>query len=270
MSSDSPASTDADRICPRCGTDSGGAPWCPKCGLNLRKPNGESPPAAGPPAAGSPPATEPQPDYSLTQVLAAQTATSRRARNVAGAAAVGVIALVGAVALVLLGTHRSLNPQKFVRGLTHHHHGLTLPSRTGASGKAAGATGSGNGGGTGGTSAAITAADMRPLLHRYVLAYSSKSVAALKSLFAATFVRKNGTEPAENLSQALATYRGQFAHLTNPKYSLTHVVYAPGRAAAAGVYSITSAAGTAGGRITYHFVRNGNRLLIDRLVIRPS
>jgi len=116
----------------------------------------------------------------------------------------------------------------------------------------------------------ITNPQMALILQRYAVAYSSENVAALRKLFAAGLVRKNGTDPAESLSQALTTYRGQFANLTNPKYSLSNVAYHPAQAVATATYSIKSGSGTARGTIVYHFVRVGNRVLIDTLTIRSS
>jgi hypothetical protein len=111
---------------------------------------------------------------------------------------------------------------------------------------------------------------MYGVLQRYVDAYSNESVADLRRLFATDLVRTNGNDPSEDLSQALKSYRSQFANLSNPSYSLTNITYQPSRATATASYSITSDRGTVGGRIAYHFVRAGGRLLIDELSIQPS
>jgi hypothetical protein len=118
--------------------------------------------------------------------------------------------------------------------------------------------------------APVAASEMSEVLQRYVDAYSNQSVAQLRKLFASNLVRVNGTDPAEGLDEALQTYRSQFASLTNPSYSLTNVQYDTGQAVATGTYSITSAAGTVSGRIAYHFIRDGQGALIDRLSITPS
>jgi hypothetical protein len=120
------------------------------------------------------------------------------------------------------------------------------------------------------SASAVTSAEMSTVLQRYVDAYTNEDVSGLQSLFASDLVRQNGSDPPEGLSQALATYRGQFAALTNPRYSLANVIYDPSKGGAGGTYSISSASGTAGGRIVFHFVRVGDRLLIDEIFIQPS
>jgi hypothetical protein len=116
----------------------------------------------------------------------------------------------------------------------------------------------------------VTSAEMTQILQRYVNAYGSEDLAGLQSLFAGDLVRMNGTDPPEDLTQALETYRSQFAALSNPVYRLRDIFYDPAGASATASYSISSGAGTVGGQITYHFVRQGDYVLIDELDIQPS
>ena len=172
------------------------------------------------------------------------------------AVVLAIVALAIAAAAVVLVTHRSAAPKALdsvPRAVT-----VTVPATSPA---ASGASPS---------APPLSSAGMTAVLQRYVNAFGNEDISGLQSLFASDLVRQNGSDPPEDLVHALATYRGQFAALTNPRYSLTGITYHPGQASAAGTYSISSGSGTARGQIAFHFVRVGDRLLIDEILIRPS
>lgn len=120
--------------------------------------------------------------------------------------------------------------------------------------------------------AQVTGADVRGVLDSYASAYSSQDIGALASHFTSNFVRRNGNDPAEGLQGALRTYRGQFAMLTNPTYTLNDVraTGGQGQGSASATYEIydNGNAGVSGG-ISFHMVAKGDLLLIDSIVIQP-
>jgi hypothetical protein len=221
-----------EQTCPRCGSSAAGAPWCPACGLNLRLHTSE---AAAPP----PPPTP---------------STSRHGpsrRRLLGLIA-GILALGGAIAAVALLAFRSSPAPSAVE---------TTVVRTVAV--------------TGSDPAVlprVTVSEIHDVLLAYVNAYSAEDAPALGRLFAADLVRRNGNGPLENRDAALATYQQQFDQLTNPQYSLSDLQYRTGQgeARAEGAYVITSAAGQSRGFIGFHFVVQGDRLLIDAIKVVPS
>jgi hypothetical protein len=173
------------------------------------------------------------------------------------AVVLAVVALAVAAAAIVVVSHRSAAPKappdSVQRPVT-----VTVPATTPV---ASGASPS---------ALAVTSAGMRAVLQRYVDAYSNEDIRGLQSLFASDLVRQNGSDPSEDLTQALATYHGQFAALTNPRYTLTNIAYRPGSASATGMYSISSGSGSVRGQIAFHFVRVEDSLLIDEILIRPS
>ncbi|HEX8073370.1 MAG TPA: nuclear transport factor 2 family protein [Thermoleophilaceae bacterium] len=116
-------------------------------------------------------------------------------------------------------------------------------------------------------------ADVRQLLSSYARLYRAEDAAGLGELFAADAVRSNEGDPPESREQAIATYRRQFARLTNADYELSGVQIEsePGAATVRARYTIASDQGTVTGRIAYHLVP-GKRddLLIKRLDIAPN
>jgi len=228
------------RPCPRCGTESQGAAWCAACGLNLRL---HSVPE---------PATPP--------VAAAPVAVCRRRRVVSASAGLVLVLLAVGIAVVFVtrgsGAPKASAPPASAPPASAN---LGAPAAFPAPIDVAPAA------------APISTGEMGQVLQWYADAYTNENVNGLQSLFADNLVRTNGTDPSEDLAQALDTYRSQFAALSNPVYSLSNLGYDVPRATAAAIYSISSDAGTVGGgSIGFHFVRLGNQLLIDAIAIQPS
>jgi len=247
MSSDDVAGSERQPICPRCGSDSGGAAWCPKCGLNLRVRDGPSPGSE----AKRTPATP-----------AASTAGGlfRSRRGVAAAAAAVLVVVSAAVAIVLLtrdgGSDRTI-PAVLDQSLFDQPSGTTSSLFPTTSESA---------------EPTVTTDDMHRVLISYATAYSDEDLIGLRRLFAEELIRVSGAGPAESLEEALETYRGQFSELSNPDYSLSELTYSEGvyEGTASGVYSIIStSAPDAKGDIRFHFVTRGGQLLIDELTIEP-
>ena len=111
---------------------------------------------------------------------------------------------------------------------------------------------------------------MSTVLQQYVDAYTNEDVSALRSIFASDLVRQNGSDPPEDLSQALATYRGQFAALTDPRYSLANVAYDPQPSRRRGDVCDLERQRHRGRSDRLSFRQGRDRLLIDGIVIRPS
>jgi hypothetical protein len=119
---------------------------------------------------------------------------------------------------------------------------------------------------------AVTITEIQQVLDRYQDAYSDEDVDALRTLFADDVVRRNASEPPEDLEQALATYRSQFETISSPTYRLSGLSITPGRGEgrATGRYTISKGGGPVHGGIAFHLSGHGGRLLIDRITIRPS
>jgi hypothetical protein len=249
MSTDAAGRVMVERTCPRCGTESAGAPWCPKCGLNLRVKSdagsGVASSAVPTPPASAPP-TAPVRRHPSNAVLLAIVAV--------------VVAIAGAAVGIVLATRGSSTnttfaaPSTIVRTVpvvTPTIVSVTTPAPV---------------------EPEVSVADMHDVLDQYAEAYSSEDVGLLSSLFASDLVRQNGTDPPEDRSQALATYQRQFDGLTNPVYRLANLQYesGAGEGVAFGTYVIEHAAGTASGKINFHFVSSDGRLLIDGIVVTPS
>jgi hypothetical protein len=243
-----------ERTCPRCGTDAGGAPWCPSCGLNLRvgrkaAPTAEEPGTAAPTPAPTPPVAPPQ--------------RRRPGNGLLLGALGGVLAVaVAAVAIVLAtrgsGSH---NPTPAAAATVFRTVSVAV-----APTPPAGTTAPAPGGDE------VTVADMARVLTDYAHAYSAEDIAELEILFAPDLVRKNGNDPLENHDAALETYRHQFELLSNPQYELRRLQYRTGigQGEAFGAYRITHDAGSASGTIYFHFVSSQGTLHIDAIGIRPS
>jgi hypothetical protein len=236
------AVSSGERICPRCGTRSQGVPWCPKCGLNMRTRVPAAPAGVTPPTAEQPP---PAP---------------RRAPHDRAARRPPYLLIGGIVALAAIG---------IVVGLVVSSGGdrgaSTTPSPTTQTSAPAS---------TAATTAAPTVATstVQEVLRQYEGDYSSENAEGLKALFASSLVRQNGSEPSENLEQAVATYQRQFGEQTNPSYKLSNVSIQPGagEATASARYTITNQNGTLTGSIVFHLIEENGQLLIDKLTIEPS
>jgi hypothetical protein len=254
-----PVPSDGRRTCPRCGTESRDVAWCPTCGLNLRL---HQPPGS---ARGNERQTFAQ------SWVAGGAPTERkeaRRRGSTAAMAIGVVAVAaaGAAVATFLVTRGSNDPkQAATRVATVTVHSPPVPVTVTTTGRPVTTTLPAP------APSSVTALQMRHVLQRYVNAYGDESVPALRGLFASDLVRTNGTDPSEDLTAALDTYRTQFAGLSSPSYLLANIAYDPGKATATAMYSITNDSVAVGrGLITFHFVRAGGRVLIDDLAIQPS
>lgn len=220
------------QTCPRCGSDAAGAPWCPKCGLNLRLHAPDAVPPPPPPTPGTP----------------VRPPSRRRLIALVG----GVLVLGGAIAAIAVLALRSPATQNAAAT-------TLIETVVGTQAAAPNAP-------------PVTRAEMRSVLQRYVDAYSAEDIQLLGSLFASDLARKNGTDPIENREAALADYQRQFDGLTNPRYTLVNLDYRAGRGqgVASSPYVIKSASGESRGRITFYFAVRGGRLLIDGIRAVPS
>jgi hypothetical protein len=224
--------------CRRCGADAGGAVWCPRCGLNLRT-RIPSPPAADP-TTGSPPR---------------EAGPSRTPFFVGGAL---VAAAVAGVVLAIILSSGHAGTTVGVDGTPTASQPTPAPSPSPTVTDAP---------------RAVSAAAMYDVLKAYAAAFSAEDLDRLRSLFAADLVRKNGSDPAQDLAGALRTYAGQFAQLSNPDYELSGLRYQQGVTAgeAVGTYRITDDNGAdAQGQIAFDFTARDGSVLIDRLVIRSA
>jgi hypothetical protein len=113
---------------------------------------------------------------------------------------------------------------------------------------------------------------VQQLLQTYIDRYGAEDADGLGELFADDAVRQNGDDPPEDRDQAIATYRKQFAQLSNPTYALSglKITTEPGAATVRGRYTIRSSNGTVGGRITYRLVESDGHLVIERLEVQPD
>jgi Protein kinase domain/Domain of unknown function (DUF4440) len=114
--------------------------------------------------------------------------------------------------------------------------------------------------------------EVQQLLQTYIERYGQENADGLGELFADDAVRQNGDDPPEDREQAIATYRKQFAQLSNPTYELSglKITTEPGAATVRGRYTIKSSNGTVGGKITYRLVESDGHLVIERLDIQPD
>ncbi len=114
--------------------------------------------------------------------------------------------------------------------------------------------------------------EVQSTLDEYASDYSEENANKLSSLLASSLVRRDGAHAPEDLSKALATYRTQFSQLEHPIYKLSEpqITTEEGGATAKATYTITSQNGTAAGAITFHLVRQGTALTIDKLTIEPN
>jgi serine/threonine-protein kinase len=114
--------------------------------------------------------------------------------------------------------------------------------------------------------------EIRRLLQSYADRYHAEDATGLGELFTSDGIRRNGGDPPENRGQAVAAYRKQFSQMTSPIYTLSglklHI--AGGAAAVTGRYRVTSGSGSVTGSIAFHLARQGGRLRIRRLDIRPG
>lgn len=117
-----------------------------------------------------------------------------------------------------------------------------------------------------------SATEVQALLSAYRERYSAEDASGLGALFTDDGVRHNAGDPPEDRTEAMATYREQFARLTDPVYELdgVRIATAPGAAIVRARYRITSASGPVTGAITYHLVERSGDLAISRLEIAPD
>lgn len=238
MSSDAP---DRHPVCLRCGTDAGGAAWCPNCGLNLRVRDESSAEGAPPPAPILPP---PGPGFS-------------RSRMVLAGAAVVLLVSGSATAIILL-TRGGGSSDRATPVLDSDLGGFQTSADEVAT--------------TVPEEPQVTRDNMHEVLVNYVTAFDNEDVYALEDLFATDLTRTNGTEPSQTLGEALDTYSEQFSNLSNPEYVLNELQYTEGvyAGSATGVYTIsTSNAPDSSGSINFSFVSVDGRLLIDGIRITP-
>jgi hypothetical protein len=122
------------------------------------------------------------------------------------------------------------------------------------------------------TTPTVEYSQVEQVLGEYKQDYSSEDLEGLKNLFAESLERHDGSKAPEDLAAAVATYEHQFGELKKPTYSLseTNVEPGSGEASATANYSITSQNGKVTGSITFHFVEQDEKLLIDKLTIEPS
>jgi hypothetical protein len=122
------------------------------------------------------------------------------------------------------------------------------------------------------TTATVESSQVEQVLGEYTQDYSNEDLEGLKSLFAESLERHDGSKAPEDLAAALATYEHQFGELKKPTYSLseTNVEPGSGEASATAHYSITSQNGKVTGSITFHLVEQDEKLLIDKLTIEHS
>jgi hypothetical protein len=122
------------------------------------------------------------------------------------------------------------------------------------------------------TAPTVAESAVREVLAQYETDYSQENAEGLKALFASGLERQNGSQPSEDLEQALATYRKQFSEQRSPSYRLSGISVQPeeGEATAWARYTITNQNGTLSGSIVFHFTEENGQLLVDRLTIEPS
>ena len=239
--------------CPRCGSPSEGSSWCPRCGLNLR--------------AGGTPLSATQPRRESIPIAADRLAGPRGGRRVP--------VILTVVVLVVLAALGAVVAFFLTRGGKDHVVTVaqTVVQTTSAGSTGVAATESATTSPSGSADARLPLDAIGSLLVEYESAYSNEDVGALLNLFTDDFVRLRGTEPPQDLAEALATYEEQFKELDEPIYELSRVkvTRSSDEAEAAGHYLITDIGRTAGsGRIVFHIVRLGDLLYIDRLDITPS
>lgn len=231
--------------CPRCGSDAEGAPWCPSCGLNLRRDRTDE----------TAPPRSPLPPRDVRRGLP---------RSALVALIAGALALGGALVAIVVLASGSSSPTAQATTLVQ-----TVIETTGDPvTNSAPVTNSG----PVDLPPQVTAGEMYAVLLVYVNAYSREDAPTLGRLFASDLVRTNGSDPPEDRAAALATYQSQFDHLTNPRYELTGLRYVAGsgEGTASSPYVIRSDAGRAQGFIDFHFVARAGRLLIDAITVTPS
>jgi hypothetical protein len=119
----------------------------------------------------------------------------------------------------------------------------------------------------------VESATVQQVLNEYESDYSNENIEGLEGLFSQTLTRRDGTDPSENLAQAIQTYKKQFSELVNPSYTLSNVYITPGtgQATASATYGITSQNGTVTGTIDFHMTEEEpQQVRIDELTIAPA
>ncbi len=113
----------------------------------------------------------------------------------------------------------------------------------------------------------VTAAAVTRALNAYVVAYNARSITALRSLFSPALIRRANNGAPQDLTRAMAVYRGQFSTEANPQLALAGVRVAPGagHATAGAYFGVYAHNRRTRGTIAFHFVPSGSGLLIDQL-----
>ncbi len=122
------------------------------------------------------------------------------------------------------------------------------------------------------TTTTIESSQAEQVLNEYAQDYSNEDAEGLKGLFAEGFEREEENKPSEDAATAIATYERQFSELKEPSYTLseTNVEPGSGEATASAQYSITSQNGTVTGSITFHLIAQEEKVLIDKITVKPS
>lgn len=252
--------------CPRCRTKSRGAAWCPQCALNLRR-------------AGEGSAPEAQLEETVRPRMPGLLWDTVPGRPSPWVKVAGVVVAFVAVLVVAAianssggGSQPPVYPASFVQSGAAQE--TSTPEETPSTPESTDSTSTETGTNSEATSteATIEPSAVQQVLNEYESAYSSENIEGLNNLFSPNLEREDGTSAAEDLSQALATYRKQFSELRNPQYTLSEVNIQPavGEATATANFSITSQNGTVGGSITFHLTGQEGKLLIDKLTIEHS
>ncbi|MGH2852799.1 MAG: hypothetical protein ACRDLF_01215 [Solirubrobacteraceae bacterium] len=240
--------------CPRCGTPSGGHAWCQKCGLNLRMPfQAES-------AAQRPEAPLPSTPFARAWERATRTTDPMVVAGVAVVIAVAAVIVAIVVATKGHGDGGQLSGVAAVSTIPVETTPVDSTPTESTPTETTAAT------------PTVEAPQVEHVLGEYTRDYSNEDLEGLRSLFAESLERHDGSRAPEDLTAAVATYEHQFGELQKPTYSLSETSVEPGsgEASATARYSITSQNGTVTGSITFHLVEQNEKLLIDKLTIEPS
>lgn len=252
------------RACPRCGALSDGHAWCQRCGLNLRlaaAQEGETKLLT--PAQSRPFSQAPTPFARAWQHV---TRTVDPMVLTGIAVAIAVVAVIVAVVLATKGGGSPSTPElPGVAAATTFSTEATASESTPIESSTESAS-------TETTTTTIESAQAEQALNEYAQDYSNEDLEGLKGLFAEGFEREEENKPSEDVATALETYEHQFSELKEPSYTLSEQKVEPGtgEASATARYSITSQNGTVTGSITFHLIANEEKVLIDKITVKPS
>jgi hypothetical protein len=113
----------------------------------------------------------------------------------------------------------------------------------------------------------LTAAAVTRAVNAYVAAYNARSIPALRNLLSPLLIRRANNGAPQNLTRAIAVYRGQFAAEATPDLVLAGVRVEPGagQATAGAHFGVYAHNRRTRGRIAFHLVPSGSGLVIDQL-----